>query len=167
MDKLAELEQRLMVLENRLKATFTEIERRFEELRSQQKHGDIGERMTELEDLLLLLQIEVTRLKDKAGAGSDIGITPDTPPLGERLNRLEHEVSIMTSRGGFIEEEGEAESEEPAEGANIEYFEEKETPAEAPGKAHKPEEAPLQGKSHAKKGLLDDVNEILGLKTHA
>lgn len=88
-DKVAELEERLNRLEEKLKLTFIEIEKRLTQ--PQQQTND--ERIDELEDLILLMQLEATKMKEKVGEGLDFGITPSVPDVSERLNRIESEVA--------------------------------------------------------------------------
>lgn len=92
-DKIAEMEERFGKLEEKLRITFNEIERRFEQLR-QPSDMQTEERIQELEDLLLLLQLENTKLKEKVGDGLDFGITPNVPDVSERLGRVEAELAL-------------------------------------------------------------------------
>ncbi len=101
-DKVQELEQRLDRLEERLKLTFTEIEKRLTQEKPPET-ASFEDRIDELEDLLLLLQLENTKLREKVGEGLDIGITPSAPDVSERLNRIESELgarSIPVSEPG-------------------------------------------------------------------
>lgn len=92
-DKIAELEERFNRLEEKLKVTFNEIEKRFSQLQ-QTPETNAEERIQELEDLLLLLQLESTKLKEKVGEGGlDFGITASGPGVAERLERIETELS--------------------------------------------------------------------------
>lgn len=95
-DKIAELEERFNKLEEKLRVTFSEIERRFGQLQ-QTPETNAEERIQELEDLLLLLQLESTKLKEKVGEGLDFGITPNVPDVSERLNSIESELSSRTT----------------------------------------------------------------------
>lgn len=88
-DKLKEMEERLDKLENRLKVTFLEIEKRFESFKQEQPIG-IEDRLQELEDLLLLIQLEVSKLKDRTSI--DFGIGAPAPDISERLSKLEEAV---------------------------------------------------------------------------
>lgn len=95
-DKVTELEERLNRLEEKLKVTFTEIEKRL--MQQPQQQTDVYEdRLQELEDLILLLQLENTKLKDKVGEGLDFGIAPSTPDIRERLNTIEGELASHTT----------------------------------------------------------------------
>lgn len=91
-DKVAELEERLNRLEERLKLTFVEIEKRMQPTQASPASLDVSDRIDELEDLLLLLQLENTKLKERVGEGLDFGITPNVPDVSERLNRIESEL---------------------------------------------------------------------------
>lgn len=105
-DKLAEFEERFGKLEEKLKITFNEIERRFEQLQ-QPPETQLDERIQELEDLLLLLQLENTKLKEKVGEGLDFGITPNVPDVSERVGRIEAELAsrpvAVTPTNGDVE----------------------------------------------------------------
>ncbi|KHO48105.1 MAG: coiled-coil [archaeon GW2011_AR5] len=110
-DKVVELEERLNRLEERLKLTFVEIEKR---MQPQQPGAsgtpantmDVGDRIDELEDLLLLLQLENTKLKERVGEGLDFGITPSAPDVSERLNRIESELGNKSVPVFETDEEG-------------------------------------------------------------
>lgn len=97
-DKVAELEEHINRLEEKLKVTFVEIEKRLNE-RQQTPEMNVDERIQELEDLLLLLQLENTKLKEKVHEGLDFGIVPNTPDISERLNRIETELGSHTGTG--------------------------------------------------------------------
>lgn len=88
-DKLNELEERIDRLDNKLKATFLEIEKRFESFRQEQPMS-IEDRLQELEDLLLLVQLEVTKMRDRSTFLETSDVTPD---VIERLNKLEKAVA--------------------------------------------------------------------------
>lgn len=92
-DKVTELEERLNRLEERLKLTFVEIEKRMTQPAAAAPTFDANDRIDELEDLLLLLQLENTKLKERVGDGLDFGITPSVPDISERLNRIESEIA--------------------------------------------------------------------------
>jgi DNA repair exonuclease SbcCD ATPase subunit len=89
-DKVKELEERLDKLENRLKVTFLEVEKRFESFKEEQP-VTIEDRLQELEDLLLLIQLEVTKLKDRSGP-LEFSVGAAAPDINERLNKLEEAV---------------------------------------------------------------------------
>ena len=103
-DKTAELEQKFNRMEDRLKVVFGEIESRLEAMQHKPEYS-FEERIQEIEDLLLLLQLEATKLKEKVGEGLDFGITPSVPDLQQRLVRLEEEVAEKT---GHSSESGDA-----------------------------------------------------------
>lgn len=93
-DKVHELEERLNRLEEKLKLTFVEIEKRLTQpQQNEQAPVTSDERIDELEDLILLMQLESTKLKEKVGDGLDFGITPNVPDVSERLNRMEAEIA--------------------------------------------------------------------------
>lgn len=96
-DKLTELEERFNRLEEKLKITFIELEKRLNEQQPQQPQTSFEDRIQELEDLLLLLQLENTKMKEKIRDGLDFGIIPNTPDVSERLIRLESELASHTS----------------------------------------------------------------------
>ncbi|MBI3190309.1 hypothetical protein HYZ41_01245, partial [archaeon] len=88
-----DLEEKLDRLENRLKSTFLEIEKRFESLKTEEPFAlSIETRIQELEDLLLLQQLEITKIRDRVG---DIGFgsEPIIPNVEERLRRVEESIS--------------------------------------------------------------------------
>lgn len=60
-----ELEERVARLENRAKANFFEMEKRLMALESRSEGPDVLERLHELEDLMLLMQVEGTKLKER------------------------------------------------------------------------------------------------------
>lgn len=95
-DKVVELEERLNRLEEKLRLTFGEIEKRLTQGQPQAA-SDIEERLQELEDLLLLLHLENTKLREKVGEGLDFGITPATPDISERLTRIESELATRST----------------------------------------------------------------------
>lgn len=90
--KIAEMDERFGKLEEKLKLTFGEIEKRFAQMQ-QQPHYSAEDRIEELEDLLLLMQLETTKLREKVGEGLDFGISPAVPDISERLTRMESELA--------------------------------------------------------------------------
>jgi len=104
MDKVKEIEERLDRLENRLKATFLEIEKRFEQLQSSQPVQMAPEdRLQELEDLILLMQLEITKLKKNIGEGLEFGPAPAMPDVEERLHKLEESTTMEVLKEGAKE----------------------------------------------------------------
>ena len=95
-DKTAEIEERFARLEEKLRVTFLEIDKRLPKP-EEHKESPLEERIDELEDLLLLLQLENTKLKEKVGEGLDFGISPSAPGVNERLEKIEEELSSGTS----------------------------------------------------------------------
>lgn len=89
-DKVKDMEERLDKLENRLKVTFLEIEKRFESLKEEQPIS-VEDRLQELEDLLLLIQLEVTKMREKSNP-LDFSIGTTAPDIKERLDKLEEAV---------------------------------------------------------------------------
>ncbi|MFH0832447.1 MAG: hypothetical protein V1900_01850 [Candidatus Aenigmatarchaeota archaeon] len=96
--KLQDLEGRLIKLENRSKENFFEIEKKFTTFESKPAEGlpeKVEERMHELEDLLLLLQVEYTKIKEAPPAPKAVA-APSVPVIStdmeQRLARLESDV---------------------------------------------------------------------------
>jgi len=113
MPDLEMLDEKLTRLENRVKTNFFEIEKKFAEL-SEKAPGGIEERLQEIEDLVLLVQLENTKIKEKSGnQGVATGTTDrisglesaikelkSAPPAAdavERLSKLESAISAQTS----------------------------------------------------------------------
>ncbi len=90
-DKLREMEERINRMENKLKLSLFEVEK----LVNQPKQEEpVEERLLEMEDLILLLQLEVTKIKDKVGQDIDVGLTPKvSQSVDDRITRLEEEIS--------------------------------------------------------------------------
>lgn len=99
-DKVAELEERLNRLEEKLRLTFTEVEKR---LAPQPQEYTFEERIQELEDLILLLQLENTKLKEKVGEGLEFGLAPSTPDISGRLATIESELATRAAAPSDIE----------------------------------------------------------------
>ncbi len=92
MASVNDIEDRLDRLENRLKATFLEVEKRFESLKAEEPFVlSIETRLQELEDLMLLLQLEVTKIRERTGE-FEFG-APQTPDIEERLRKMEEALS--------------------------------------------------------------------------
>jgi hypothetical protein len=86
---VTEINQRLDSLEERLKYVFGELEKKLQQNQPEEIYT-VEERMQELEDLLLLLQLENTKIKEKVGETSiDFGIVASGPDFGSRLSRIE------------------------------------------------------------------------------
>lgn len=96
-DKATGLEERFNRLEEKLRITFVEIEKRLVQQQNPQQQYDYEGRMQELEDLILLLQLENTKLKERVGGGLDFGIVPVVPDISERITRIESELASRTS----------------------------------------------------------------------
>lgn len=91
MADVVELEERLTRLENRIKTNFFDIEKKFADL--SQKPED--ERLHELEDLVLLIQLENTKLKDKLGTQDTLATEPGV--MGDRVSKLESAIGELKS----------------------------------------------------------------------
>jgi len=85
------LDEKIDRLESKLKATFLEVDRRFEDVKT--LPIAIEDRLQELEDLILLMQLEITKIKDKTSVTTDF-ITPQTPDFSERITRVEEALGI-------------------------------------------------------------------------
>ena len=96
-DKLKEMEERINRMENKLKLSLFEVEK----MVSQPKQEEpVEERLLEMEDLILLLQLEVTKIKDKVGQDIDVGLTPKvSQSVDDRITRLEEEISNTRQTG--------------------------------------------------------------------
>ncbi|MBI2579611.1 MAG: hypothetical protein HYW27_01790 [Candidatus Aenigmarchaeota archaeon] len=94
-DKLREMEERINRLENKLKLSLFEAEK----LAGQPKEGP-EERLLEMEDLILLMQLEITKIKDKLSQEIDVELTPKvSQSADDRLTRIEEEIANMRSSG--------------------------------------------------------------------
>lgn len=79
MDKLLqELQERMDRVEQKMRSSMLEIERRLESASDEGK-------IKELEDALLALQVDVTKLKERSYA-----LNPKRAELEERVRKLEH-----------------------------------------------------------------------------
>lgn len=96
-DKLTELEERFNRLEEKLKITFIELEKRLNQQQPEQPQTNVEDRIQEIEDLLLLLHLENTKMKEKIRDGLDFGIVPNVPDVSERLTRVESELASHAS----------------------------------------------------------------------
>jgi chromosome segregation ATPase len=108
--KLKDIEEALARIENRNKSNFLEIERRLVKLESGGISGagdEAGERIQEIEDLLLLMQVENTKMKEMLG-GKEL-TEFDVRGLESRIAEIENAVGslkggtpIATSTGAAI-----------------------------------------------------------------
>ncbi len=176
MKEKAGIEERLNKLEERLKAVFAEIEKRFEDLQQKPEYS-FEERIQEIEDLVLLLQLENTKLREKVGEGLDFGISSKAPDYSERIERLEEEMgksgttSIVADDGKIAELEDRLNSIELAPvkipkdvehrikemiSSDVKELDKKIKTLEA--LLEKRGRAELEQESH----LLSDINSILG-----
>lgn len=111
MDKIDSIEHRLERLEEKTKATFLEVERRLSAI---PQHEDIpeaiNERITEMEDLLLLAQIENSKLKERISGTQNIE-SAETGDINKRLQKLEDrtyspvDTSLMADVGSVTEDD--------------------------------------------------------------
>lgn len=92
MEHVEKLQDHLNRLEDKLKANFLEIEKRFSDLRVNLP-ANIDDRLQEMEDLLLLLQVENMTMKEKFSGDFDIGMTPKIPNMEERLVSVEAQLT--------------------------------------------------------------------------
>lgn len=151
-DEAKQLEERFERLENKLRATFLEVEKRFNEL-GQEPHS-MEERMQELEDLILLMQLEITKIKDRTSVTTEF-LAPDTPGMAERLSRLEEAVGAKSAEPA---QEKADEGEEPLGTAE----EEPEAWAHGEQEERTEKEEPEAARPRARgKSLLEEVQEIL------
>jgi len=98
-DKISELEKRLDRLEDKMKASFFEVEKRFEKLKIEEPPlVVIEQKIQELEDLLLLLQLEVTKLKDVTGSGMEFGSPQGGHDVYTRIRKIEEEIEALKHR---------------------------------------------------------------------
>ncbi len=101
---LMSLDDRLTRLENRIKTNFFEVEKRFADLSAKEGAAEptgIEERLQEMEDLILLIQLENTKIKERLGTQE----TPATQPseATERISRLESIVKSGASPANIEE----------------------------------------------------------------
>ncbi len=99
-----DIEERMDRIENRLKSNFFEIEKRLVHLESSAPAA-LGERVHELEDLLLLLQLENMRIKEGLPKLAD---TPDDkssvePEIENRLAAIEEKLAAVSTNGPAVE----------------------------------------------------------------
>ena len=88
---MSDIEDRLNYLENKNKVNFFNVEKRLTNLEStssQEAFDKLNDRIQELEDLLLLLQLESTKIKEKISGGTGLELLKATN-VEERLSRLE------------------------------------------------------------------------------
>ncbi|MBI2173139.1 MAG: hypothetical protein HYT73_02935 [Candidatus Aenigmarchaeota archaeon] len=90
-DKLKEIEERINRLENKMKLSLFEVEKLINQPKQEEP---VEDRLLEMEDLILLMQLEVAKIKDKVGQDIDVGLTPKvSPSVDDRLTRIEEEIS--------------------------------------------------------------------------
>jgi len=112
-----DIEERMVRLENRMKTNFFEIEKRLVNLETSSPAA-LSERIQELEDLLLLLQLENMRTQEKISSDitqpviqtdleeriRKLELSKLPNDVGERLNHIEDKVSsLKTGEDEFLE----------------------------------------------------------------
>lgn len=109
-DKLREIEERLNRLENKLKVSLFEMEKMVNQPKQEEP---VDERLLEMEDLILLLQLENTKMKDKINQDIDIELTPKvSQSVEDRITRLEEEIGNIVAPGAVREIKREKPAEE-------------------------------------------------------
>ncbi|MBI4170190.1 MAG: hypothetical protein HY514_00710 [Candidatus Aenigmarchaeota archaeon] len=153
--EIKQLEERFERLENKLRATFLEVEKRFEEAKAQPH--DIEDRIQELEDLILLMQLEITKIKERGSITTEF-LTPEAPDLHQRLSRMEEALSLKLAEKEPPQEEGEEKLFEEPE--TIRTAEEEEEKYEEEQDGMQPELNITRRHAH-EKSLLKEVQQIL------
>lgn len=92
---LLTLDERLTRLENRIKTGFFEIEKKFASAPAAPEEG-VHERLQEIEDLVLLIQLENTKIKEKLGTQEPMA---ESSGATERLAKLESVIEQLKSGG--------------------------------------------------------------------
>jgi len=107
MPDIKEIEARLKSIEDRFKEIDKKLEEKVQPAKTMQEEepviiegsdrlkslDDMRERIQELEDLLLLIELENTKLRESVAAGTGAEIVPAvTPDINERLSWLEEQV---------------------------------------------------------------------------
>jgi hypothetical protein len=110
------IEERLDRLENKMKVGFFEVEKKLVKLETSSS-ASMDERVQELEDLLLLLQLDNMRLKEKVSSTdttqpdigervSSMGLSEEVPSnIESRLNQIENKISSLKTGGNEFSEE--------------------------------------------------------------
>lgn len=104
MSDVKKLDERINNLESKLKAAFTDVETKISSLSTTDKDS-IEERFQEVEDLILLLQVEQMKIKEKLHASIDIGFGGELSPedtggmkaVVDSLQNLVHEMDARLS----------------------------------------------------------------------
>lgn len=91
MDDSQGADERLSRLENRIKTNFFEVEKRLAEMEQKGPPAEsVGEeRLQEIEDLVLLLQLESAKIKEKLGTQD---IIESAPLLEQRIEKIEEKL---------------------------------------------------------------------------
>src|SRR3989338_4813952 len=142
-DKIFEIDQRINGLEERLKLVFSEIEKRLDQVKPHEEYST-EERLQEMEDLMLLLQLETTKIREKVGETSiDFGLATSVPDAAARLTRIEEELGRAHNN-----------TEVPTDGADAKI-------AQLEEKIKALEERPLnQSEKQIKSGVHDNIKEL-------
>lgn len=151
-DEVKQLEERFEALENKLRATFLEVEKRFAAAKAQPV--EIEDRIQELEDLILLMQLEITKIKDRTSVTTEF-LTPQTPDVVTRIGRLEEALSMKAAE----KEAPPGEGEEQLFGG--EAVEETPEPAARPRARAAEAEEKEEREEKPTKSLLEEVQKIL------
>jgi len=100
---LQDIDERLRRLEDRTKINFFEIEKRLSKLESGGEPDEIlelKERIAELEDLQMLLELENTKLKEALGVENVLTNPPVTGgELEKRISEIEKKISYLEKSG--------------------------------------------------------------------
>ncbi|HLD83597.1 MAG TPA: hypothetical protein VI979_01955 [archaeon] len=100
MEDFHQLSERLTGLETKLRNTFVQIDQRLGELETI-KTENSEERLQEIEDLMLLLQVDNTKIRESIGRKEDSSFMgassmPDDAKIYEKLETLEQEVRALS-----------------------------------------------------------------------
>ena len=93
MSDVKKLEERMGNLESKLKVAFHDIETKISSLSMADKEG-IEERFQEVEDLILIIQVEQMKIKEKMIASADIGFGETNMPT-EDIEKLKPVVESL------------------------------------------------------------------------
>ena len=108
MSDVKKLDERINNLESKLKSVFAEIEAKISSLSTTDKTG-IEERFQEVDDLMLLLQLEQMKIKEKLHASADIGFgeehlsVEDTGDMKTAVDSMQNLVHDMDARLSIVE----------------------------------------------------------------
>lgn len=104
MSDVKKLEERMNNLEAKLKTAFADIEARIGSM-SNNDISSIEERFQEMEDLILILQVEQMKIKEKLQASADIGFgeTPVAHETAENKETFEKSLDEIGMRLSAVE----------------------------------------------------------------